>query len=41
MAAGLRRLLTDSRQMSRRSFFAMSGWLAFAGASALALFQSV
>jgi cytochrome b6-f complex iron-sulfur subunit len=41
MAAGFRRLLTDSRQMSRRSFFAMSGWLAFTGASALALFQSV
>jgi cytochrome b6-f complex iron-sulfur subunit len=41
MATGFRRLLTDGRQMSRRSFFAMSGWLAFVGASAIALFQSV
>ncbi|MDQ6711111.1 MAG: ubiquinol-cytochrome c reductase iron-sulfur subunit [Candidatus Dormibacteraeota bacterium] len=41
MAAGLRRLVTDSRQMTRRSFFAMVGWLAFAGASLVALVQSV
>ncbi|GAC1485591.1 MAG: hypothetical protein PVSMB9_11360 [Candidatus Dormibacteria bacterium] len=41
MAAGFRRLVTDSRQMSRRSFFALTGWLAFVGASAIALFQSV
>jgi len=41
MAAGLRRLVTDSRQMSRRSFFAIFGWLAFAGASLVALVQSV
>jgi len=41
MAAGFRRLVADSRQMSRRSFFAMTGWLAFAGATAVALLQSV
>jgi cytochrome b6-f complex iron-sulfur subunit len=41
MAAGLRRLVADSRTMSRRSFFAMTGWLAFVGATTIALFQSV
>jgi cytochrome b6-f complex iron-sulfur subunit len=41
MAAGFRRLVTDSRAMSRRSFLALSGWLAFTGATLIALFQSV
>jgi Rieske Fe-S protein len=37
---GVRRLLADSREMSRRSFFALLGWGAFVVASAGALFQS-
>jgi cytochrome b6-f complex iron-sulfur subunit len=37
---GVRRLLADSREMSRRSFFALLGWGAFVAASAGALFQS-
>ncbi|HSO94243.1 MAG TPA: Rieske 2Fe-2S domain-containing protein, partial [Candidatus Dormibacteraeota bacterium] len=41
MAAGFRRLVADSRTMSRRSFLAMTGWLAFVVATAIALFQSV
>jgi len=41
MAAGFKRLVTDGRQMSRRSFFAVFGWFAFLGAGAVALVQSV
>jgi cytochrome b6-f complex iron-sulfur subunit len=41
MAADFRRLVEDSREMTRRSFLAMAGWLGFLIASAIALFQSV
>jgi cytochrome b6-f complex iron-sulfur subunit len=41
MAAGLRRLVEDSREMSRRSFLAMAGWVGFLGATAIALYQSI
>jgi cytochrome b6-f complex iron-sulfur subunit len=41
MAAGLRRLVDDSREVSRRSFLALLGWVGFLVASTIALFQSV
>jgi cytochrome b6-f complex iron-sulfur subunit len=41
MAADFKRLIEDSREISRRSFLAMLGWLGFLVASAIALFQSV
>ena len=41
MATPIRRLMQDSREMSRRSFLAMFGWLGFLAASGIALFQSV
>jgi Rieske Fe-S protein len=41
MAADFRRLVEDSREITRRSFLAMAGWLGFLVASAIALFQSV
>jgi cytochrome b6-f complex iron-sulfur subunit len=41
MAADFRRFIEDSRQISRRSFFALAGWLGFTGASLIALYQSV
>ena len=41
MAAGFKRLVEDSRQMSRRSFFAIAGWVGFTGATAIALYQSL
>jgi cytochrome b6-f complex iron-sulfur subunit len=41
MASDFRRLVEDSREISRRSFFAIAGWLGFLAASAVALYQSV
>jgi cytochrome b6-f complex iron-sulfur subunit len=41
MAADFKRLIEDSREMSRRSFLAILGWIGFTVASAIALFQSV
>src|SRR2546430_6460868 len=41
MAASFRRLMGDSRQMSRRSFLAIPGWVGFSVASAIALYQSL
>ncbi|TMF22929.1 MAG: ubiquinol-cytochrome c reductase iron-sulfur subunit [Chloroflexi bacterium] len=41
MAADFRRLVEDSRVMTRRSFLAIAGWVGFTAASAIALFQSV
>jgi cytochrome b6-f complex iron-sulfur subunit len=41
MSASFRRLVEDSREMSRRSFFALAGWGAFVVGSAVAIFQSV
>ncbi|HYM50345.1 MAG TPA: ubiquinol-cytochrome c reductase iron-sulfur subunit [Candidatus Limnocylindrales bacterium] len=38
---GLRRLVEDSREMSRRSFLALLGWGAFVVASLAALVQSI
>ena len=38
---GARRLLEDTREISRRSFLALVGWAAFALASFVALFQSL
>jgi len=38
---GARRLIEDSREMTRRSFLALVGWGAFVVASAAALFQSL
>ncbi len=38
---GAKRLIEDSRAMTRRSFLALVGWGGFAIASAIALFQSV
>jgi len=36
----VRRLITDSREMTRRSFLALVGWGAFVAASAIALLES-
>ena len=41
MAADFRRLIEDSREMSRRSFFAIAGWAGFTVASLIALYQSL
>jgi len=41
MAADFKRLVEDSREMTRRSFLAIAGWVGFSVASAIALFQSV
>ena len=41
MASDFRRLIEDTRVMSRRSFFAILGWGGFTLASLVALFQSV
>src|SRR6266567_854081 len=41
MAASFRRLMEDSREMSRRSFLAITGWIGFSVASAIALYQSL
>ena len=41
MAADFRRLVQDSREMSRRSFLAIAGWAGFTVASLIALYQSV
>ena len=41
MAASFRRLMEDSREMSRRSFLAITGWVGFSVASAIALYQSL
>jgi cytochrome b6-f complex iron-sulfur subunit len=41
MAAGFKRLVEDSREISRRSFLALAGWGAFTIASLVAIFQSV
>ncbi len=41
MAANFKRLVSDSREMSRRSFFAMVGWGAFTVASLAALWESL
>src|SRR5438874_13646941 len=41
MAADFRRLVEDSREMSRRSFLAMAGWAGFTVASLIALYQSI
>jgi len=41
MAADFKRLVEDSREMTRRSFLAIAGWVGFTVASAIALFQSV
>jgi len=41
MAADFKRLVEDSREMTRRSFLAIVGWVGFTVASAIALFQSV
>jgi len=38
---GAKRLIDDSRAMSRRSFFAIMGWGAFVVGSTIALFQSL
>jgi len=38
---GAKRLIEDSRAISRRSFFALVGWGGFVIATAIALFQSV
>ena len=38
---GLRRLAEDSREISRRSFFAILGWLAFLAASLAACVEAV
>src|SRR5438128_10945877 len=41
MAADFRRLIEDSREMTRRSFLAIAGWVGFSVASLIALYQSV
>src|SRR3979411_2837961 len=41
MAASFKRLMEDSREMSRRSFLAIAGWFGFSVASAIALYQSL
>src|SRR3984893_3399762 len=41
MAADFRRLIEDSREMTRRSFLAIAGWAGFSVASLIALYQSV
>src|SRR5579864_704632 len=41
MAADFRRLIEDSREMSRRSFLAIAGWVGFTVASLIALYQSI
>jgi cytochrome b6-f complex iron-sulfur subunit len=41
MAASFKRLVEDSREISRRSFLAMAGWVGFTGASAIALYQTL
>ncbi len=41
MAANFKRLVADSREMSRRSFLAMVGWGAFTVASLVALVESL
>src|SRR5256885_6354967 len=41
MAADFRRLIEDSREMSRRSFLAIAGWAGFTVASLIALYQSI
>ena len=41
MASDFRRFMEDSREISRRSFFAIAGWFGFLVASAVALYQSV
>src|SRR4030081_2649170 len=41
MAADFRRLIEDSRVMTRRSFLAIAGWAGFTVASLIALYQSV
>ena len=41
MASDFRRLVQDSREMTRRSFLAMAGWAGFTVASLIALYQSV
>ena len=33
--------MEDSREMSRRSFLAITGWVGFSVASAIALYQSL
>src|SRR5260370_23965907 len=41
MASSFKRLMEDSREISRRSFLAIAGWVGFTGASAIALYQSL
>ena len=41
MAADFRRLIEDSREMTRRSFLAIAGWGGFTVASLIALYQSL
>lgn len=41
MAAGFKRLAEDTREISRRSFLAIAGWVGFTVASFIALYQSV
>src|ERR1700736_1858931 len=41
MAASFKRFMEDSREISRRSFLAMAGWVGFSAASAIALYQSL
>ena len=41
MAASFKRFMEDSREISRRSFLAMAGWIGFTAASAIALYQSL
>lgn len=38
---GIKRLMDDSREMTRRSFLAIAGWVAFTVASAVAIWESV
>jgi len=39
--SSFKRLMEDSREMSRRSFLAITGWVGFSVASAIALYQSL
>ena len=41
MAASWKRLIEDSREISRRSFLAIAGWVGFTVASLIALYQSL
>lgn len=41
MASSFKRLVEDSREISRRSFLAIAGWAGFTVASLIAIFQSV